>query len=266
MVGPAGGASGETPGVLSPDTGPQAGLPRDPRRAAGFVAAALLAALGGFVATALATTSPAPPREERRLSLAELVKDEAIRGQSLKAELKEAEDRVEKLRTSLSSTGTELARLTADLEGTRRLLGMAEMEGPGLEVTLDDSPLDTSPTGDPNDLLIHQEDLQAVVNALLQGGAEAVAVNGERVGPSSSLTCAGSTLLLNGSLFVPPFRVTALGDPTELRKALETDAGARAVARRALLFRIVYSVRAVETARVPPAPAPKTLRFARPLG
>jgi uncharacterized protein YlxW (UPF0749 family) len=236
------------------------------RRAGGLAAAALLTALGGFVATALATSSPAPRREERRLGLAQLLREEASRGLALKAELEAAEEQVEQVRSSLSSTETELARLSADLEATRRLFGLGEMVGEGLEVTLDDSPLDTSPTGDPNDLLIHQEDLQAVVNALLAAGAEALAVNGERVGPSSSLTCAGSTLLLNGSLFVPPFRVAALGDPSRLRQALESDPEARAVARRALLYRIVFVARAARELRVPAAPVPKTLRFARPLG
>src|SRR5436189_127421 len=75
--------------------------------------------------------------------------------------------------------------------------GLAAMRGPGLKVTLDDSKLDKPPAGNVNDLVIHSQDVQAVVNALWQAGAEAVAINGQRLVGTSAVLCVGNTLLLN---------------------------------------------------------------------
>lgn len=107
--------------------------------------------------------------------------------------------------------------------------GSVAVAGPGVTVTLDDAPpsaLDTAP-GDPqpNDLVVHQQDLQNVINALWAGGAEAMTLQGERVTSTSAFRCSGNILLLHGKVFSPPYEVTVIGDQEALVQALEEDEG-----------------------------------------
>ncbi|TDC15553.1 DUF881 domain-containing protein, partial [Streptomyces sp. 8K308] len=77
------------------------------------------------------------------------------------------------------------------------------------------------PDPSPNDLVIHQQDLQAVVNALWAGGAEGIQVMDQRLVSTSAVRCVGNTLILQGRLYSPPYTVTAVGDPEALHAALD---------------------------------------------
>ena len=90
------------------------------------------------------------------------------------------------------------------------------MTGPGLVVTLDDAQRDPGsplpPGVTPDDLVVHQQDLQAVVNALWAGGAQGVQVMDQRLVSTSAVRCVGNTLILHGRVYSPPFVVKAVGD------------------------------------------------------
>lgn len=120
------------------------------------------------------------------------------------------------------STEQEQKRL-AELEkraGTRKLTGEA------ITVTLNDAPPDATaklpgyPEPQPDYLVIHQQDLQAVVNALWQGGAQGIKVMDQRLISTSAVRCVGNTLILQGRVYSPPYKITAVGDPERLKKAL----------------------------------------------
>jgi len=102
--------------------------------------------------------------------------------------------------------------------------GLRELSGPGLSVTLDDAPpqagggLPSGATAD--DVVIHQSDVQGVVNALWAGGADGVAIMCQRLIATSAVICVGNTLLLQGRKYSPPFVVTAIGDPALMRQQL----------------------------------------------
>ncbi|MEV4425554.1 DUF881 domain-containing protein [Streptomyces sp. R-07] len=103
--------------------------------------------------------------------------------------------------------------------------GTTEVSGSGLTVTLDDAPPNAQaapgyPEPQANDLVIHQQDLQAVVNALWQGGAEGIRVMDQRLISTSAVRCVGNTLILQGRVYSPPYRITAVGDRGKLTKAL----------------------------------------------
>ncbi|WP_347177294.1 DUF881 domain-containing protein [Parafrankia sp. EAN1pec] len=112
-------------------------------------------------------------------------------------------------------------------------VGLTAMRGPAVTVELDDAPRESRgrslppgvPPPGPNDLVVHQQDVQAVVNALWAGGAEAMAIMDHRVTPRTAVRCVGNTLLLEGQVYSPPFRISAIGDPDVLRAALDTDPG-----------------------------------------
>jgi len=104
--------------------------------------------------------------------------------------------------------------------------GLTAVSGPGIRVVLDDAR--GTPAGaevDPNQLVVHQSDLQAVVNALWTGGAEAMTIAGQRVIATSAVRCVGNTLLLNGRVFSPPFPVEAIGPYGTMRSALDRSPG-----------------------------------------
>jgi uncharacterized protein YlxW (UPF0749 family) len=192
------------------------------------MAMVLAAGLLGFLAVLAATRPAGSPRELRRFELADLVQSE--------------DDRVRALRVELSRLEAEVAELDqdrgdADLNALREEVallaeagGSAPLEGPGLVVTLDDSSQARSPSGDPNDLVVHEADIQTVVNALWAAGGEAVAINGERLTAGSAVRCAGNTLLLHGTLHTPPYEIAAIGEPAELSASLAAQPGMQRLA------------------------------------
>ncbi len=101
--------------------------------------------------------------------------------------------------------------------------GRTDVAGPGVEVQLTDSklPVDQLPEGfSVDDIVVHQQDVQAVVNALWAGGAEAMMIQDQRIISTSAVRCVGNTLILQGRVYSPPYRIRAIGEPSELRDML----------------------------------------------
>jgi uncharacterized protein YlxW (UPF0749 family) len=120
------------------------------------------------------------------------------------------------------STAAEAKKL-AELE---KSAGTQKLTGEAISVTLNDAPPDATaklpgyPEPQPDYLVIHQQDLQAVVNALWQGGAKGIKVMDQRLISTSAVRCVGNTLILQGRVYSPPYKITAVGDPKRLKKAL----------------------------------------------
>lgn len=102
--------------------------------------------------------------------------------------------------------------------------GLVALRGRGVEITLDDAPRRPDgglPVGArPDDVVIHQSDVQAVVNAVWAAGADGVAIMDQRLVATSAVRCVGNVLLLQGRTYSPPFVVTAIGDPAAIRAQL----------------------------------------------
>ena len=96
------------------------------------------------------------------------------------------------------------------------------MTGPTVSVTLDDAPSSVAANGVDADLLVvHQQDIQAVVNALWSGGAEAMTIQGQRVISTTGIKCVGNTVVLHGVPYAPPYVISAIGDQDRLEAALD---------------------------------------------
>ncbi|OKK10186.1 DUF881 domain-containing protein [Streptomyces sp. CB02400] len=112
------------------------------------------------------------------------------------------------------------------LAALEKRAGTQKLKGEAITVTLDDAPPDATaklpgyPEPQPDYLVIHQQDLQAVVNAMWQGGAEGIKVMDQRLISTSAVRCVGNTLILQGRVYSPPYKITAVGDPGKLKKAL----------------------------------------------
>jgi uncharacterized protein YlxW (UPF0749 family) len=185
------------------------------------ITVAVAAAVLGFLAVLAARQPPLATREIRRLELADLIRAEDARVRRIRAEVRTLQAEV----AGLGTVGAEVRALRAEGRSVAAAAGAAAVEGPGIVVTLDDSSARRSPTGDPNDLIVHERDIQTVVNALWAAGAGAVGVNGERLSSTSAVRCAGNTLLLHGALHSPPYRIAAIGDPESLADGLPGQPG-----------------------------------------
>ncbi|QOV37083.1 DUF881 domain-containing protein [Streptomyces ferrugineus] len=104
--------------------------------------------------------------------------------------------------------------------------GTQKLTGEAITVTLNDAPPDATaklpgyPEPQPDYLVIHQQDLQAVVNALWQSGAKGIKVMDQRLISTSAVRCVGNTLILQGRVYSPPYKITAIGDPEKMQQAL----------------------------------------------
>ena len=120
--------------------------------------------------------------------------------------------------------GAEAGAPTAEgAEHVADAVGLSEVSGPALRITLTDAPSSalSIPGTEPNDLVVHQQDLEAYINALWAGGAEAMMLQDQRVINGSAFRCAGNTLLLEGRVYSPPFVITVIGDVEEMTAALD---------------------------------------------
>ena len=111
------------------------------------------------------------------------------------------------------------AALAAITERTARLAadaGLDPIRGPGLVVTLNDAQRDAEGRfprdASPDDLVVHQQDIEAVLNALWSAGAEGIQMQDQRIIGTSAPRCVGNTLLLNGRTYSPPYVITAVGE------------------------------------------------------
>lgn len=111
-------------------------------------------------------------------------------------------------------------KLYADLKLYSQAGGFVDLEGPGVEITMDDATRPLEPWDDPSDLLIHDMDILTVVNELKIAGAEVISVNGQRIMDTSSITCSGYTVRINGRSYSKPFVIRAIGDGSRMSAAL----------------------------------------------
>lgn len=157
-------------------------------------------------------------------------------------------------------------RLSEQAEALVPAAGTAALRGPGVTVVLDDAPRGTALTAsvDADLLLVHQQDLQAVVNALWAGGAEGIALMDQPIIATSAVRCVGNTLRLQGQLYAPPYEVTAVGDPDALQAALAASPGVVAY-RGYESLGLRWQLRTDDDLVVPAWTGPLDLRHADPL-
>lgn len=142
------------------------------------------------------------------------------------AQLDALQDQVDALAKDAAPGDAQLENATAAGDALAADAARTPVRGPAITVTLDDSkiPLESLPnvyTGD--DIIVHQQDVQAVVNALWAGGAEAMMIQDQRVISTSAVRCVGNTLNLQGRVYSPPYVITAVGDTSRMEAALAAD-------------------------------------------
>ena len=153
-----------------------------------------------------------------------------------------------------------------ELSNARFLAGLTPVQGPGVVVTLNDSkqrlPKNMPPGMTPPNI-IHDSDINAIVNELKAAGAEAIAVNDQRLVATSSIRDAGPTIFVNNTPQVPPFVIKAIGSPKTLAGAMNIPGGI-ATQLKAYDPRM-FSVQTIGTMRLPAYFDLDTPRYAKPI-
>jgi len=197
---------------------PQSHGTRTPLRAT--LSATFVLILAGLLFTANARLSGGEENRQPE-NFAELVRQEVDRGDDLLAEVEGLRSAVDTLSDGLA---TEVPALDPALDVSSGIeAGMTAVTGAGLRVQLEDAPTNRPqpPEIVPDDLVVHQQDLEGVINALWAGGAEAMTLQGERVTALTAFRCVGNVLSLHGRVYSPPYVVEAVGDPQRLQAALD---------------------------------------------
>jgi len=204
---------------MSPDP-VNGGAPRGRRRVGWSLAVPVIAAAGALMFVASAFSADGTDLRPTGTSLQMLVDTRADQVAGLRRDVLALESDIEQLSAAIS--GPELSNLRRKVARLSAPAGLTPVRGPGMRVTLADSPPDTDPGDvDPNLLVVHQGDIQAFVNALWQGGAIAVSLQGQRLISTSGVKCVGNTVVLHGVPYSPPYRIEAVGDPDDLAAALD---------------------------------------------
>jgi uncharacterized protein YlxW (UPF0749 family) len=191
-------------------------------------------------------------RPERASDLAGVVRDMEHQRDDLEARLFELRSRMSDLERDAAADAGVRETFTRELAIVRAAAGLSGVRGPGVEVTLGDG-TEVAPGADPNDYLIHDTDIAAVVNALFAAGAEAVDINGERVVATTPIRCAGTTVLVNASRLGSPYVIRAIGDSAVLESAvLEDPAAGLLFENYARQFGLNVAVRKVAETRIEP--------------
>lgn len=209
-------------------------------------------------------------RVGRRAELTDLIAEEERRGQQYRqriAELRAEIDAVSR-REARHDSRIDSARTQAEKVGARA--GFAPASGSGVRVTLDDAAQSGSGQGGPgdpapNDLVVHQQDVQAVVNALWAGGARAMQIMDQRVIATSAVRCVGNTLILQGVVYSPPYTITAVGDPQRLRTALADSEQVNVYKQYVRAYGLGYRVDELDDVRLPAYESTPDLDYATAL-
>jgi uncharacterized protein YlxW (UPF0749 family) len=238
-----------------------------PRRLGWSVGVPLIAVTAGLLFTATATTAKGTSlREDRRPELTQLIEDRREQVAAADRQAAQLRTEVEKQTDQLAGPDLEVAEQRARGDSYRADAGLVAVHGPALTIRLDDAPRradGSRPAGASNDdLVVHQQDVQAVVNALWAGGAEAMTIMGVRVISTSAVRCVGNTLLLHSRVYSPPFVITAIGNQAAMRRALDASRGVQLFREAAADFGLGYQATDEKDVTVPAYDAANALRYA----
>jgi uncharacterized protein YlxW (UPF0749 family) len=222
---------------------------------------------GMLFATSAETARGSDLRGGRRVELAQLVsaQERTVGEANLRAITLQGD--IDELERSASSGDARVGAARAQGDRLESYVGLRPVRGAGLTVLLDDAPRrqDGSLPQDarPDDVIVHQQDVQSVVNALWAGGADSMAVMGQRLITTGAVRCVGNTLLLYGRTYSPPFTITAIGDAGRLRRSLDAEPGVILYRQAVAYFGLGYEVKDEHEVTLPAYEGPLRLGYAQ---
>ena len=196
------------------------------RRLTGWAAIVPLVAAGAglMFATSAHTSQGTDLRSFGRLDLVDVVRAQDREVRQRTAAVRQLQDQVDSLTAQAAPGNAEVARLRGEAAKLAPTVGTQAVTGPALSVSLNDAKRTAAslPKGyTADDIVVHQQDVEGIVNALWAGGAEAMMLQDQRVISTSAVRCVGNTLILQGRVYSPPYVIQAIGDLPAMRDALD---------------------------------------------
>jgi uncharacterized protein YlxW (UPF0749 family) len=233
---------------------------RNRRRLSGRILTEAVCLLAGLMITVSAINARGIDlRPGRNTDLVSLVESESKHNAELAQQVTGLRAEVDQLATYQGDSS-----LDAELESRSEQAGLRPVSGPALTVTLDDAPPDVAAAGIDQDLLVvHQQDIQAIVNLLWAGGAEAMTIQGQRVISTTGIKCVGNTVILHGIPYAPPYVISAIGNTVRMNATLQNSDFVRIYQQYVQRFRMGYSVETTARATFPGYRGALDLQYAR---
>lgn len=221
---------------------------RDRGRVSRTVTAAVCATAGMMIVISATHAQGTDLRPARNTDLVSLVQSQSRRNAELTRQLTSVRQDVD----GLAARGTDQSDLSPDVSRESRRVGLTAVTGPGVTVILDDAPASVAANGiEPDLLVVHQQDIQAVVNALWSGGAEAMTIQEQRVISTTAVKCVGNTVVLHGIPYAPPYRIRAIGDQERLHAALASSEPIQIYQQYVAAYGLVFREKSEERLELP---------------
>ncbi|GAA5180768.1 DUF881 domain-containing protein [Rugosimonospora acidiphila] len=222
----------------------------------------VLVLAGGLLAVAYhQTVASTPESDQIQSSLVGDVRSRQAETDAMQKQADELRDQVSKLRDDALGDGDSGA-----LQTLEAMTGVIKVRGDGAVVRLTDAPPQIDPvSGQQTENLgkVQDRDLQSVCNELWRDGAEAIAINGERLTATSTVRTAGETILVDFRPITSPYQVVAIG-PDDLQKRFDGSSTGELFRELATDYHMQVSVKSQNDLTVAAAADPQ-LHYAKPL-
>jgi uncharacterized protein YlxW (UPF0749 family) len=201
---------------------------------------------------------------QERSPLVETATDLQADQEILKAAILEVRAKIQAAEHEGEGSAALVKDLNDQLEDARIAAGLIPLTGTGIVLQLEDSLAPVDPEGNTQDLLVGARDLRTIVEELWAAGAEAVAVNGERMTPTTAVIDIGPSVLVNSAYLAGPYQVTALGPPDLYARLSASPGFVDFIRARAETWGLRVSIAEPGSVDIPAFAGTVTLRYARP--
>ncbi len=223
----------------------------DRRRRPGW--GAVVAVVLGLMITAAAlqAQSREPTEARERSAVIEQIEERRTSISRSTDTLEGLQDEIAALQGDVSAAGASGESLLDTVRRSRILTGSGPVEGPGVRVVVDDADDAAATEGG----TVLDRDLQVLVNGLWQAGAEALSINGQRLGPTSAIRVAGQAITVNYRPLTPPYTLTAIGDPDTLQARFSETAAGQSWFQLESNYGIRFDIESADDLTLPGVPA-----------
>jgi uncharacterized protein YlxW (UPF0749 family) len=224
-----------------------------------------LLGLGFLIAAQLATERPRVRyTTQERAPLIETALDLQEQQEALSAQVLELRADIQELEQEDQGTSAAIRALNDQLEEARLASGLIPLRGTGVVFQLEDSVEPPAAGENELDYLVSARDLRTMVEELWAAGAEAIAINGERVVPTTAIIDIGGVVLANSAYLAPPYQIAAIGSQDLYEEVVGSPGFADFVRARQDTYGIRIGYVEPEAVDIPAFAGTVTLRHARP--
>lgn len=181
----------------------------------GIMCFALTACICIQIKTVQNTSSTVSQNYEENNLRAEVLKYKEKYDNQIK-EIEKIDQQLQEKLEIATENNSELEDSKNQINDGNKIIGLSEVNGPGVIITVADSDIDPDTVLNPNNLLVHDKDILKIVNELKNAGAEAISINDQRVIATTSIICGGNVININGERIGSPFTIKAIGLPETL--------------------------------------------------